>query len=273
MSDVVGAINVPSHNSNRTTQGTPERRSILGVEVCVATHDQAVVEVERAIDTNQHRKFAFLNAHGANLTWNDAEYRKVLNGFQVFSDGVGLDIASKVLYGEKFPSNLNGTDFVPHLLGSLKQGRTIAMIGSAPGVAKSAATHWAKIHPQHKFIAISDGYFDEEKEHCLLAGMENQEADILLVAFGNPKQEKWISEHCTQHHGTAAIGVGALFDFVSGRISRAPDWMIRARIEWVYRLMLEPGRMWRRYILGNPLFIFRVLQQKFFGLSWQEKQD
>jgi len=262
MSETAGAFYVPPQKQRLDLVQDPESRDILGVGVRVVDREAAILEIEEACKTKTHKKLAFLNAHGANLAFRDPEYRHFLKQFTVFADGIGVDLASKILYGKKFPANLNGTDFIPSLLASLSPGRVISLIGGEPGVAETAKASFASRFPQHKFIVISDGFFDDEKEEILLAGMENQDTDILLVAFGNPKQEKLIAENCTQYHGTVAIGVGALFDFVAGRVPRAPEWMINLRIEWLYRLGLEPRRMWKRYVLGNPLFLARVLKQK-----------
>ena len=87
---------------------------------------------------------------------------------------------------------------------------------------------------------------------------------ILLIAFVSVM---WIAENCTGEHAAVCAGVGALFDFMSGTVSRAPQWMIRWRLEWLYRLALEPRRMWRRYVVGNPLFLMRIARQKLLGLQ------
>ena len=87
--------------------------------------------------------------------------------------------------------------------------------------------------------------------------------EILLVAMGVPRQELWIERHITAEHCTLPIAVGALFDFMSGAVPRAPSLMRQLRMEWVFRLMIEPMRLWRRYVLGNPIFLVRVLREKF----------
>ena len=90
-------------------------------------------------------------------------------------------------------------------------------------------------------------------------------ADVLLVAMGNPRQEFWLADHLPSTGCRLGIGVGGLFDFLSGDVARAPVWVRAARLEWCYRLMREPRRLWRRYILGNPIFLMRVLGQWWSG--------
>ena len=86
--------------------------------------------------------------------------------------------------------------------------------------------------------------------------------DVFLVALGNPLQERWIDEHLEQLGVPVSIGVGALFDYLAGRVPRAPRWVLRARIEWLFRLVVEPRRLWRRYVMGNPRFMWRVLRSR-----------
>ncbi len=240
-------------------------REVLGVSVCVCDGAAAVDMIEGMLQANEHRKFAFLNANGANIAFNDSNYRKCLDEFTVLPDGVGVDLASRILYGSPFPENLNGTDFIPYLFASLPKKLKVGLLGGMEGVADEAAASWSRRFPQHEFDVISHGYFDGEKESQILARLVDDPVDILLVAFGNPKQEYWIAEHIGPSHGKVVFGVGALFDFAANRVSRAPQQLISLRLEWVYRLWLEPKRMWRRYVLGNPTFVQRVIRQKLFG--------
>ena len=100
------------------------------------------------------------------------------------------------------------------------------------------------------------------EEPLILERIEALRPDILLVAMGVPRQEFWIAKNITPRHCTLPMAVGALLDFLSGTVPRAPAWMRRLRLEWVFRLIIEPGRLWRRYILGNPVFLARVVRQK-----------
>lgn len=244
---------------------SPIARDILGVDVDVLKRDEAFALVRHAIENGDHRKLAFLNAHGANIAYTNDRYRKVLQEFGVLSDGIGVDIGSKILYGERFPANLNGTDFIPDLLCDIEKPLHVALLGARDGVAEAAADAFSARFKRHRFSVVSDGYFSREEVDTLLGSLKADRPDILLVAFGNPKQELWIDDHITKEHAAVVFGVGALFDFVAGRVPRAPKIMIATRMEWIYRLWLEPGRMWRRYVLGNPIFLLRILKQRTRG--------
>jgi len=115
-----------------------------------------------------------------------------------------------------------------------------------------------------KIAGTYHGFFDKVNENENILQMINEsKADILLVAFGAPYQEKWINSNFSKLNPTILMGVGGLFDFYSGNIKRAPDWMREIGMEWLYRFSREPKRMWKRYFVGNPVFIYRVLKFKF----------
>lgn len=244
-------------------------RNILGVQVSTYSKTEALCLIERAINAKNHTKIAFLNAHGANVAWNDDAYVAVLKDFEVLADGIGVDVGSLINFGCKFPDNLNGTDFIPALFAFLKPGIKVALLGAAAGVGELAVKKMQADFPQHSFEVISDGYFSKAGEVELLAKLEKSKPDILLVALGNPAQEKWIAKNCSSAICTIAIGVGAYLDFAAGRVPRAPGILRKLRIEWAYRLWLEPGRMWKRYMIGNPLFVLRSFLQKF---GWRDQK-
>jgi exopolysaccharide biosynthesis WecB/TagA/CpsF family protein len=248
--------------SSPASEATPARiatRDIGGIAVAALSHESALAALLDAIAGRHHLKLAFCNAHLVNLAANDRALRRQLAGFLILADGIGVDIASRLLHGKTFPANLNGTDFTPALLKAAPAALRVGLIGGRPGVAERAAARLAQEHPRHAFTVVSHGFFSAREEAGILAKLEADPPDILLVAFGNPLQERWISEKLSARHCTVAAGVGALFDFMAGEVTRAPTPIRRLRLEWLYRLWLEPGRLWRRYILGNPVFLTRIL--------------
>ena len=261
-SDVVAAalaFALPA-SASAAAPGRIATRDIGGIAVAVLSRENAFATLLGAIASSHHLKLAFCNAHLVNLASGDAVLRRELAGFLVLPDGVGVDLASRLLHGSVFPANLNGTDFNPALFDAAPAALRVGLIGGRPGVAERAAARLAQDHPRHRFEVISHGFFAAEDAAGILARLEANPPDILLVAFGNPRQERWISERLTARHCTIAAGVGALFDFLAGEIVRAPLPIRRLRLEWLYRLWLEPGRLWRRYILGNPAFLLRILR-------------
>jgi exopolysaccharide biosynthesis WecB/TagA/CpsF family protein len=240
----------------------PAERSILGVDVMPMSQDEAIAFLGERIRAGQFTKIAFLNAHVANLAAADETFRKTLEDFVVFPDGIGVDIASSVLHGHPFPANLNGTDFVPAFVASQTAPLRIGLIGTTRTNVELAANHLRAFAPQHEIVMAQDGFFSAADEPGILARLEELRPDILLVAMGVPRQEAWIATHLSERHCTVALGVGALLDFMSGTIPRAPLRLRRLGLEWLFRLIVEPLRLWRRYIIGNPLFLMRVMRRK-----------
>jgi exopolysaccharide biosynthesis WecB/TagA/CpsF family protein len=249
--------------TERLRSADPGLKSIFGVSVSDLSRDEAIGRLLQAVQYRQPTKIAFCNAHTANLAWHDPEIARLLSDFTVFADGVGVDIAARVLHGHSFAANLNGTDFVPALLLAEARPLRIALFGARPGVADKAAAVLTDVAPQHQISAVMHGYADNMETDAFLSELRANPVDILLVAMGNPGQEQWIARNITGDHATLAFGVGALFDFLAGEVPRAPLWMRRVRLEWVYRLAQEPSRLFARYVLGNPLFLLRVALVKF----------
>lgn len=237
-------------------------RDIFGVRVRDLSYADAVDSVYSVINTDDFMKLAFLNAHCANIAWTQSTYREALESFLVLPDGIGIDIGAKIIYGKKFTDNLNGTDFVPALIVSSKAPLSIGLIGARADVAEAALQSFRNLAPQHEWRLISDGFFSDQQKRAMLDELKNYRPDILLVAMGVPNQELFIAQEITQAHCKVAIAVGALFDFQAGKVNRAPQWMRKMRIEWMYRLMLEPARLWQRYLVGNPLFLWRILKSR-----------
>jgi len=244
------------------TPPEPPRRDIAGVPVAALTRQEALALVDHAFDGGNHLHLAYCNANLVNIAARDAGLRERLARFLILPDGIGVDIASHLLYGAAFPANLNGTDFTPAILAARKQPLSVMLLGGRPGVAESAAARLRADYPQHRFAVLSHGYFSSQDEPALLTRLAHERPDLLLVAFGNPRQEKWIADRIDARHCAVAAGIGALFDFLAGEVARAPETFRTLRLEWVYRLWLEPHRLWRRYVVGNPAFLMRVLRQK-----------
>lgn len=238
-------------------------KAILDMPVHDLDWNEALSTVERLLNgTRRFTHFAFLNANNANVMVWDHDYREVLQRCFVLPDGIGVDIASRLIHGERFAANLNGTDFVPALLTFIERPLRIGLIGGSAEVLTRALANFKTHAPWHDFVAVADGYFDKEAGDAVLAPLVAAPVDLLLVAMGTPRQEKWIDRHVTAEHVRVVIGVGALFDFVSGRVARAPLWIRQLRAEWVFRLWLEPSRLWRRYVLGIPVFLFHVVRHR-----------
>ena len=240
-------------------------RTILDVPILVRTSPEAIWLLDDRFDRGKPTVVAFANAHTLNRTVIDSKIRSIFDHAIVFNDGIGVDIASRVLFGKAFPENMNGTDFVPHYLRSTKNRYRIFMVGGTPGVAERAAGRLAVSAPGHEIVGCCHGYLPPEQTDELVERIRRSGADILLVAMGNPDQEAWLNAHLAASGCRLGFGVGGLFDFLAGAVPRAPAWMRSARLEWSFRLLNEPHRLWRRYMIEMPLFLTRIFRQWLAG--------
>jgi alpha-1,3-mannosyltransferase len=239
------------------------RRTILGVNFEPMKREQALKKIDEEFEGGRRLRVAFANAHTLNIAARNDTYRNTLSRFLVLNDGVGIDFASRLKFGSAFPDNLNGTDFVPYYLSRTRHRMRIFLIGSTPQVVTEAARRFAVTWPQHQIVGTCDGYFSNEEqidEICQV--ISDVKADLLLVGLGNPIQELWIANHGVTTGARLQMGVGALFDFASGRVARAPGWVRRLRCEWIFRLACEPRRLFSRYVLGGFVFMRHVLTDR-----------
>jgi beta-1,4-glucosyltransferase len=175
-------------------------------------------------------------------------------GVIIVNDGVGLDIAAFLLRGRRFPANLNGTDFTPFLFNSSARPLRLFLVGGQAEVLHKAAEH-ARHRLGQDVVGTCDGYGGMRARPGLVAEINGCAPDIVLVALGNPIQEEWILAHRQALDAGIVMGVGALFDFWAGAKARAPKPVRALRLEWLYRLCLEPRRLARRYTVDIVRFL------------------
>lgn len=202
----------------------------------------------------------FVNAHCVNEAAAHPDYAKLLaNAPFVFADGAGMALAAR-FSGTRLVHNVNGTDLFPLICQAAAAAAVpVALLGARPGVARACAERITRMFPGLRVVWTDHGYLTPEQERARLADLNASGARILFVAKGVPVQECWIADHADRLAAPVVLGVGALFDFYSGAVRRAPRLVRDLRSEWLYRLMLEPRRLSRRYLLGNPAFIARTL--------------
>jgi alpha-1,3-mannosyltransferase len=246
------------------------KRTILDVPVRVGTIAQTVEMLDERFERADTNIVAFANAHALNVAVRDKRVRTILQNSIILNDGVGVDIASLLLFGRVFPQNLNGTDFTPRYLQDTRHRFRIFLLGSRPGIVERAGAQLARMLPQHQIVGCHHGFFTDEDAARLNAMIKASNADIVLVGMGNPAQELWLADNLAATGARLGFAVGALFDFVSGTVPRAPAWMRATRVEWLYRVIQEPSRLLRRYLIGIPLFVFRILGQWFLRARGDE---
>ncbi len=235
--------------------------TLFDIDIDNVTLERAVEMIVDRLDGDTPTQVSFLNADCVNIAYRSPEYLEALQKSDlVFADGIGVRVAGEVL-GQSVCDNVNGTDLFPLLAAALEgSGKRIYLLGGRPGVADGVARWLAKNHPGVELAGWRNGYFSAEEEAKVVEDIRRSGADLVLVAFGAPRQELWIRRYLSKLGAKVVIGVGGLLDFFSGRISRAPRWIRKLGMEWSYRLYREPTRLGRRYVIGNVVFLARLAQ-------------
>jgi len=250
----------PDLSGEETALGHDEVLHLFGLPLQNTTLARASDALLRAAAQGQRRNVYFVNAHCVNLAASNADYDSTLRAADLlFADGIGMRIAARVA-GARVRDNVNGTDLFPLLCaGAAQAGLALAFIGGRPGVAQACASNMIKAHPDLKVAYVQDGYFPAEQTGAVLHALQQSQAHLVFVAMGVPRQELFIARHADALGAAVRLGVGALFDFYSGTVPRAPRLLRRMGLEWLFRLSIEPRRLFARYVLGNPKFLARVL--------------
>jgi N-acetylglucosaminyldiphosphoundecaprenol N-acetyl-beta-D-mannosaminyltransferase len=236
--------------------------SILGVEVANCSRLEAIGLLEnlfRADDVASHGIF-IVNAHTLNLAAEDERYRCVLNAAHtVFADGTGARWAAR-LRGVRLKDNLVGTDLIPQLFRATAGfGYRYFLLGARAETITRAAEVCRNAYPGWTLAGFHSGHFRKEETRDVIEKINSAKPHLLLVGMGNPLQELWIHENQRALRVPVCIGVGGLFDHWGGNLARAPAWVRRRGFEWLHILSQQPHK-WRRYLLGNPKFLFRILR-------------
>jgi exopolysaccharide biosynthesis WecB/TagA/CpsF family protein len=236
---------------------------ILGVRFARLTLQQAEVLAEELYERKEPAWIAVENVHGVNIAWKHPSHRDVLNDADlVLNDGKGILLGARLL-GERFPADLNGNVFTPMVLRlAAARGWPVYFLGAAPGVAERARSKLIQDLPGLEVVGTHHGFFGPEELPRVIDKIRTTGARVLVVGMGNPLQEKWLHDHVVDTGVALGVTAGAFLDFEAGEVPRAPAWMNRTGFEWLFRLIVEPRRMWRRYLLGNPAFVYRVIRQR-----------
>lgn len=246
------------------------RFSVLGVKFLNVTKQRAIELLEYHIRNHDDRMRSvfFVNAHTLNLAAADPQYRAILNsGDFVFGDGTGVRWAAK-LQGVRVIDNLVGTDFTPELLQSTAgRGYSYFMLGGDEQTILTAAKYAQDSFPGWTLCGSHHGYLLKfpEMTSAVIEKINDSKADVLLVGMGNPLQERWIHQNQARLRVPICMGIGGLFDYWAGNVSRAPDWLRRAGHEWIWRIYQQPREKMYRYLAGNPLFLARILHEHWSG--------
>ena len=239
----------------------PKKVTILGVPVDAITMGEAVARIDGFIEKRTPVLVATANAEMLMRATHDGALRRILQGAaMVTPDGAGTVWAAHHL-GHAMPERVAGYDMVQELMREAPaKHRRIFFFGSAPGVADKAKKKAEQLYPGIEIVGTRNGFFAAADEPAIIEEIKAAHPDILLAALGVPKQEKWLAKHLSELGVPVSIGVGGTFDVMAGVMKRAPRWMQRAKLEWLFRGMMQPQRAGR--LLALPRFVLKVHAQK-----------
>lgn len=243
--------------------------SILGVEISDVNTQRAVQIIEDGIlnPAATPKSVFFVNAHTLNLAAAKHSYCELLNtADHVFGDGTGVRWAAR-LQGLHVRDNLVGTDLVPNLfLQTANRGYSYYMLGSNQATVDKAADYSQRHFPGWRLAGKHHGYLKQKSDLLnALDDIDRTNPDVVLVGMGNPLQEEFVKRHLHDFNTRVCLAIGGLFDYWAENVSRAPGWIRRAGYEWVWRLYQQPYDKASRYLLGNPMFLYRILAEKLSG--------
>ena len=224
-------------------------------------------EIEHLVRGGECALVLNVNAHCLNLCYDDPELRAFVNDAEVvFCDGAGVRFAARML-GGRIPERVTYADWIWQLADlAADRGFSLYLLGARPGVAREAARRLVQHYPGLEIVGVSHGYFDHSagsrENEAVVEEIKAAAPDLLLVGLGMPLQERWLMENRHRLGAGVALTGGAVFDYVSGRVRRGPRLLRENGFEWLARLLVEPRRLWRRYLIGNFLFLLRVLKQR-----------
>jgi N-acetylglucosaminyldiphosphoundecaprenol N-acetyl-beta-D-mannosaminyltransferase len=244
------------------------RVKILNTYVNVVSMNETVSLVEKIIKERKPTQHVVINALKVNLMEDDSELRRIINSCPLINaDGASIIWAAKRL-GIPLKERVTGCDLFQELVkvASVK-GYKIYLFGAKEEVVTRVKSIFEQKYPGIQIAGYRNGYFTEADEPEIVKNMSESGADMMFVAFSSPKKEYWVNKYLNQLNIPFVMGVGGSFDIVAGVTERAPVWWQEHGLEWLYRFIQEPRRMWKRYIIGNARFVgltykYRARQKK-----------
>lgn len=239
---------------------------MLGIQVQLITSTELLRSMGIIIDKGWRSVIANVNVHAFNIAKQNSWFKNFLNESDiVFCDGYGVILGARIL-GYHIPERITYADWMWKLAEySAHSNYTIYLLGGNAEVVELAKTKLVNSYPTLKIVGCHHGYFDKRKDsrenEFVINQINQSKPNILVIGFGMPLQERWLIENWEQMDVNIALTGGAVFDYISGTLRRAPAWMTNHGLEWLGRLIYEPHRLWRRYLLGNPIFLWRVVRE------------
>jgi N-acetylglucosaminyldiphosphoundecaprenol N-acetyl-beta-D-mannosaminyltransferase len=240
----------------------------MGIAIDPLTAHEVLERIAGFIDRRERALVLNVNVHAYNLAMEQPWLVDYLNSAEInFCDGAGVILGAR-LHGLTIPERITYADWYWQLAAMAEdRDYSLFFLGAKPGVAARAADVLRGRHPRLRIVGIRDGYFDltpgSADNETLIEAINTASPHIITLGMGMPLQERWLYENWHRINACVGLTGGAVFDYVSGEVQRAPRWMTDNGLEWLGRMFVEPRRLWKRYIVGNPVFLARVLRERF----------
>lgn len=236
---------------------------IAGIPVANLSEDEAVAVIDKLISKGGSHYGAVANASKIVAADRDEKLKRaLLEADLVTADGMSVVWASRLL-GQPLRQRVTGIDLFQRLVEhAAHHGLSVYFLGAREESARGVVELFTNEYPSLQVAGYQNGYFAESEHQSVCDAIRLSGADLLFVAMGSPMQEHWIASNAALTGARFALGVGGSFDHLSGLVRRAPRWMQRSGLEWLHRLVQEPRRLWRRYLIGNSAFIGLVIRQR-----------
>ncbi|MEQ8206128.1 MAG: WecB/TagA/CpsF family glycosyltransferase, partial [Woeseia sp.] len=249
-------------------------KRVFGLACMDTSLDGAAEHLVDCARSGVSRQVAFVNAHCLNASVDDPGLQQALRRADIlFADGIGMQLASR-FHGQRLRYNVNGTDLFPLICERASDEKlVIGLLGGTAGISAQCEQVLNRNYPALRIGYVQHGYSKPGTDDALVTAINDAGIHMLFVAMGVPLQERWVLEHAERLQVPVVLSVGGLFDFVSGSVPRAPLFVRKLRMEWLFRLCVEPRRLFRRYVVGNPVFLFRAMRYAFTGRFWSAEKS
>lgn len=241
------------------------RINILNCPIDTLTMKETVDKIDDSIKNNISLHHVVVNASKlVHMKKNKELHTSVVNSDIINPDGQAVVWASKVL-GQPLPERVAGIDLMQNLVKlAHEKNYKVFFFGANEKVVSEVVKRYSEVYSPNVVAGYRNGYFDKDEEQNIAEEIAKSGADILFVAISSPTKEIFLNTYKDIIQTPFIMGVGGSFDVVSGKVERAPIWMQKYGLEWFYRFLQEPRRMWKRYLYTNSMFLWLVFKEKFF---------
>ena len=252
--------------SVKTTKSLEGRQveavEVLGVPVHKLNRKGLTEIFEQYLKEGRRGWFGSVNVHAINIAQEQHWFKKFFQDALItYCDGEGVRLGAWFL-GEHLPERVALTDWIHDICAVAERNEMrVYFFGSTHSVIELAVKALKSRYPRLQIVGWHHGYLDSTNGKDVIQSINACEPHILVVGMGMPRQEGWIADNFSQLDAQVVLDAGSCFDYVAGVRKRCPAWMGEMGFEWLYRLGQEPRRLWRRYLIGNPLFLYRILRE------------